>query len=466
MQMLKHEYVPREAYDWLAQENRTLRKEMRRMQREYEAKIEAFELRVEQLSRMVFGPPRRERRSVPPAASAEAGPRERRPAHSYRRPVPCEAEVTGRRTFTLPGCPACGGRLTDRTTVIRFVEDMPLPLTGRPLKTVERRTIQCGYCETCRRRVSAVPYGPQACELGPNVKMYVSYAVTILGQTWGKVQVFLKDVYGIRVSDGEIAAILQAQHRALLPALARISERIRDGPAAHYDETTWPVQEEHEGRQGWVKTSSTAPDTLFLLGRSRGRGNAEELRGEDTAQPAVTDDFGSYKNVFRKHGLCWAHVLRKARDLAESDSLSMRKRRCCKAFSERLQALYGEVAAVHGHPFVPQERRRKAEEFSRRITALCAPDALDPRPLASIKETLLRRVPEYLLCVREPNVPMTNNKAERALRPLVIKRKLSFGSKTHRGAQAMETLLSVLFTLWWSRPENFFAEYKKLLRTA
>lgn len=75
-------------------------------------------------------------------------------------------------------------------------------------------------------------------------------------------------------------------------------------------------------------------------------------------------------------------------------------------------------------------------------------------------------MPEYLLCVREKDVPPTNNKAERSLRPLVIKRKLSFGSKTQKGAEAMATLLSVLFTLWWSRPENFFAAYRTLLQTA
>ena len=32
---------------------------------------------------------------------------------------------------------------------------------------------------------------------------------------------------------------------------------------------------------------------------------------------------------------------------------------------------------------------------------------------------------------------MTNNKAERALRPLVIKRKLSYGSKTQKGADVI-----------------------------
>lgn len=68
---------------------------------------------------------------------------------------------------------------------------------------------------------------------------------------------------------------------------------------------------------------------------------------------------------------------------------------------------------------------------------LCAAREGDPAKLVQLKAAFLGNRTKYLLCVREPDVPMTNNKAERALRPLVIKRKLSFGSKTHRGAQAM-----------------------------
>ena len=117
-------------------------------------------------------------------------------------------------------------------------------------------------------------------------------------------------------------------------------------------------------------------------------------------------------------------------------------------------------------PFDARERAAQAQEFSARIASLCAPQDGDPPALARHKATFLEKREEYLLCVREKDVPLTNNKAERSLRPLFIKRKLSFGSKTHRGAQAMETLLSVLFTLWWSRPQNFFAAYRTQMQPA
>ena len=92
-----------------------------------------------------------------------------------------------------------------------------------------------------------------------------------------------------------------------------------------------------------------------------------------------------------------------------------------------------------------------------------APDAGDEETLARYKRTFLEHRKKYLLCIRMPGVPMTNNKAERAVRGLVIKRLLSFGCRSQKGAQAMETILSVLLTLWWSKPADYFGELRSLL---
>jgi transposase len=59
-------------------------------------------------------------------------------------------------------------------------------------------------------------------------------------------------------------------------------------------------------------------------------------------------------------------------------------------------------------------------------------------------------------------VPTTNNTAERVLRPLVIKRKLCFGSKTMNGANIMEVLYSVVFSLMAKSRSNFFDNYLAL----
>ena len=58
---------------------------------------------------------------------------------------------------------------------------------------------------------------------------------------------------------------------------------------------------------------------------------------------------------------------------------------------------------------------------------------------------------------RSPAIPADNNRAERELRPLVIARKISFGSQSEQGTQTREILMSVLHTLRKRTPDLFGA---------
>jgi len=48
--------------------------------------------------------------------------------------------------------------------------------------------------------------------------------------------------------------------------------------------------------------------------------------------------------------------------------------------------------------------------------------------------------------VKSPDIPVENNFAERALRPMVIARKVSFGSQSERGLKTREILMTILHT--------------------
>jgi len=94
-----------------------------------------------------------------------------------------------------------------------------------------------------------------------------------------------------------------------------------------------------------------------------------------------------------------------------------------------------------------------------RFTVISTPSPEDPKKLATIKESLRKNTNAYFTCLLFDGIPPDNNKAERSLRHLVLKRKISFGSCTQKGANAMSVLASVILSLWWRRPKNFFQEY-------
>ena len=230
-------------------------------------------------------------------------------------------------------------------------------------------------------------------------------------------------------------------------------------PSVHYDETGWPVQQEIQGSFGWVITGTDTADSLFTLGESRGKGVAQRLKG-DSDHIGITDDYGAYRNLFTKHQLCWAHPLRKLRDLSQSEELDPEKKGYCLTLYQKFKELYERVEMICALPI--DQRRPYVKELLQRFIQIAKPRADDSIKLVTIKKSLVKNKQAYFTCLDYDQVPLTNNKAERALRHLVLKRRISHGSKTQAGAERTSILASVLLSLWWSRPDNFFKAYQEL----
>lgn len=456
----------REEVRKLKAENKQLRADLARERKEREESVEALKLQIEELREMVFGRKHGkddDDKDMPKDRSSD----DEKPQHtkprsnaSYRRPTPKKEEVTEEKRYGIESCPDCGSQLQQLREAVRYVEDIVIPALGG-LKIVEQHTIETGFCPRCRKWRSAIPIQKQVSGLGENVRMRISYCITILGQSHEKTAQDLRDTFGITVSEGEMTEILTVEAMKLLPEYHDIGIRIDEDPCRHGDETSWPVQKEGEGQHAWVKTASKTMDAIFRLGRSRGIGNAKELFPGD--QPTVTDDYGAYDHL-ENHGLCWAHPKRKFQDLAESTTLSAKRKHHCQQFYTSFRTLFRRVTAVHETPYDRTVRMKEAEAFHQEIADLCTPNSIDPKKLATLKATFLEKTAQYLFCIREPQIPMTNNKAERSIRPLVIKRKISFGSKTQKGADVMSILLSVCLSLWWKKPKNFYEAYRAILQ--
>ena len=428
--------------------------------------IEKLKLRVEELERMVFGRKKKKKGEDNEGLDKDSKPKDKKPRHpsTYRRPIPKDEDITETNDYPIGNCPDCGTPLQDFKWIVRYQED--IKLLERLLKKIEKQKIQTGYCPFCQKRASSIPISSQIVGLGDNIRQFVCYCVVVLGLSFERTKHLIKDLSNIQISDGEISNILERQAQILLPRYHKLTANIRAGPASNYDETGWKVQEEYQGRYGWVMAGAGTTDAVFRLGQSRGRGNAEKLKGKAQDQVAITDDYGAYRNLFKHHQLCWAHPIRKLKDLVNSDQLSENKQQQCQKAYQSLNELHQSLKIILEQPFNAAERKEIKEEMIGQLIKIAKPHFDDPIKLENIKQGLMKNQEKYFTCLMFPDVPTTNNKAERALRHLVLKRKSSFGSKTQRGAWTMSILCSVLLSLWWSKPKNFFKEYSALLNPA
>lgn len=433
---------------------------------EAESKLQTQAIQIAELQTMVFGKKRKPPRGTfAPAVEPTTLPTKRTVA-SYRRPIPPATAITATEHVPLPKRCNCGRSFTALATHDRYEEDVPLPKLTPDYQAhlVTKYVVEQGTCNRCGRKVSALPLSGQTVRLGPNVRLLVCHLVASGGMSYSQVASLLLALYGLAVSDGEVASILQHQHEQWLPAYQKLTADIRAAPIRHYDETPWKIQATDNSGYAWVMSDAESPKTLFRLAGSRGAPQAKALHGRARGI-RITDDYGVYRALPGKQQLCWAHLFRTIRDLTQNQEVPKDQKPYVRQWYERFAGIYQQLRQYLSEPYKKMQRTRQAAALWQKVYTLATettPILGEPKKLSKLKAQLLRAGKQRLFTCLIADTPCDNNRAERDLRQLVLKRKRSFGSKTQKGANALATILSICTTAWRSNPEGYFRELAAL----
>lgn len=434
----------------LVLEKREFKKEIARLNvivREQQRTIDDMKLQIEELRVMVFG---KKKKSKEIDDDDLIHPKEKteRTSDSYKRPIPKDEEVTDVVLHPLSHC-SCGAKMIKKKIVVFFEEDIPVPAK----KIVRKHIVEKSYCSNCKTWQTEIPLPTAKVILGLNVQKYICYLNILCRLSFSQIQEICNDTYQIRISQGEIVKILERESVHLRPFYEQLKVKIRGEPGIHLDETSWKLLIDGSNTYSWVMSGTESKENVFLVGESRGGGNVEKLTGENFKGFVLTDDYGAYQKL-KWHQLCWAHLIRKWRDLARSGELEENIRLHCKEEYLKLCLLYDDLKN--------DRRIERYKEFFERLNTLSAIKNLDPKKLIRYKTTLKKNISKYLTCLSDSRIPLTNNQAERSLRHLVLKRKISFGSLTKRTGDNLAVLMSALMSLKRRYQTNFFGEYLKV----
>ncbi len=273
---------------------------------------------------------------------------------------------------------------------------------------------------------------------------------------------------GIQLSDGEIASILTSQHKTWLPAYEQLKADIQASRVVNVDETPWPIQEEEGRGYAWVLSDATSPKACYVCAISRGAVHAQNLIGPDFTGIRISDDYAPYRGetLPGSQQLCWAHLYRCIRDLRYNDNLPGEQLPYVTNWYGDFAAIYQDLRMYLAEPYDKGVRGTQATELWGRIHKLATTDppglAGEPKKLIQLKTQLIRAGKNRLFICLPENTPCDNNRAERDLRQLVLKRKRSFGSKTPKGATALATILSMCTTTWRMNQSGYFRALTQL----
>jgi transposase len=383
-----------------------------------------------------------------------------------RRPRKPRAPVPGRRrdvpdrivVHAPTVCPDCGhglagGRLVGRRQVLDLP---PVQVEIVEHQVRERRCRCCGWIGRGELPDLGAAAGPRR-RLGWGVAAWVATLRTKLRLPLGQVQWLLERLWGLHLGRGTLSELLAMVARAGRPAYDALLGEARASPAVNIDETGW----RENGRNGYVWTVSTPSVRVFHYTQSRSGEVAERLLGEDGTAAVVSDFYGGYDRLARRQQRCWAHLLRDIADLLGDHPDDRHLARWAKAVRRVFAKAVLWAAQATAQQVRPILRERVADRFAAALVAICR------QPATSPQTTLCQRVVRYrtdlFTFVADPAVPPTNNGAERSLRPLVIARKISGGTRSKQGSTTRMILQSLVST-WDLRGLDPITEFLALLR--
>lgn len=402
------------------------------------------------------------RRRPPRWAKANVVVMARRRPRKPRAPVPGRCRETPDRIVVHASavCPACAaplgrGRLVGRR---QLIELPPVRAEVIEHRVLERTCRRCGVRSRGTMPDLSAQAGAQR-RVGWSVAAWVATLRTKLRLPVAQVQWLLDRVWGLRLSVGALSGLVVEAARAGQPAYDALLGEARASPVVHIDETGW----REEGRNGWVWTLSTPTVRLFQYSRSRAGAVAERLLGETDEGVVVSDFYSAYDRLQRMQQRCWAHLLRDIHALTEAhpdEPGVLAWAAGVRDIYDRALVWAAEATAAGTRPIL---RERARDRFQAALVTHCRAQPADA-PQAVLCARIERYQAALFTFVADPAVPPTNNAAERALRPLVIARKISGGTRSPAGSTTRMVLQSLVAT-WEVRGLDPVTEFLTLLRT-
>ena len=302
-----------------------------------------------------------------------------------------------------------------------------------------------GECKTCGTyNVVVHPECPPVGRFGKNV-----YIQTTLHRFEERLPLLKMgsafERYGLKISAPTELELLWRSSNWLRPEYEQVLAAIRASQVMYMDQTGIKV----DGANYWIWAFVTKSETLFAIRGTKSRKVLDEIL-RNWQGTLVCDGLRSHHsfandNPAVKIQRCWAHLLKESREIGE-------KYVEARALDKGLHRIFDRLKKALEKEPPPSERARLARNAKRAMRRLINKQYGKVK-VRKFVEKIRKGYPYWFTFVTVPGVEPTNNVAERALRELVIQRKIMGTLRNEKGTRIFETLPTLLAT-WKQRGLN------------
>ena len=340
-------------------------------------------------------------------------------------------------------CPDCGGAVEVTRVASQHQEELP---RVRPI--VRRFDIEVGRCSRCRRRVQGpatasrypTPSGRLRCSSAPGSPRSSSSCTPRWACRWPRSPVCCGRGSACRVTTGGLVGLLHRIARDATPVYHELCRQVRNAPVVTPDETGWRV----DAKPFWLWTFVTPDTTVYSICPGRGFDDAATVLGrrlrrrcsyarrvagvpvlqgflasELYQSPATTLPGATAETPLQPPGA------RRSRPFSRPASTCGDRCRNGELTRHGLASLRGRLEARLGRLIDAAPPLKDAKRFAKHLA---------------------NEFPAVFLFLRDPSIDATNWRAEQAIRPAVVIRKVCGGNRTRKGADTQQVLSTVVRT--------------------
>ena len=316
-----------------------------------------------------------------------------------------------------PNCRNCGNHLSEIVDRYeRIVEDV---IPAR--KITKRLIINRRFCKKCNKTVS-----PIVSDALPNQRfgvnlMVLATSLHIMGISYDKISNHLHIFFEIDVSPSALNKMIFRVAQEFGPVYTQMKIDLLKEKNIHGDETSWPLG----GKNHWLWVFVGEYTTLYEVSKSRGRTVPQDVLGAFTGN-VTSDSWPAWNYAGRTHQRCLIHYMRRIDETVQYHAPSKEFIHFGNTLKKILHDSRGKCKKKNLLSRIDRLIRRKYSDLY--CKKFCK---------------TLRRERDMLFTFLDTGTDYHNNTAERAIRPCVILRKMTYGSRSGAGADALKKIMSV-----------------------